>query len=96
MTQFILQNELDAALFKLPTFNGGQVTGAVVVSVAIKGSMLDISVTGYGDPDNDDGAPISIEHYNGRLRVIAFPDINSHDPSIIDMEGARNEARTDD
>jgi hypothetical protein len=95
MTHYSLRNELDTALFKLPTFNGGQATGAVVVSVAIKGSMLDISITGYGDPDNDDGAPISIEHYNGQLRVITFPNINSHDPTIVEMEGARNEARTD-
>lgn len=50
---------------------------------------------GYGDASAQDGhgAPIGIEYYNGRLRLIVYSDINEQDPQIIDLEDARESNR---
>lgn len=46
---------------------------------------------GYGDFSSAAGYgwPIVLERHGGRLRLIVFSDINSDDPTILDMEGAR-------
>jgi len=56
-----------------------------------------ISPEGYGEATAADGhgAPIGLEYYNGRLRLIVFSDINEQDPQIIDMEDARESNRKD-
>jgi hypothetical protein len=56
---------------------------------------IDIKPEGYGDfaSAKNCGVPIILEVYEGRLRLIVFPDINKDDATIIDMEGAREEAR---
>lgn len=50
---------------------------------------------GYGDATSQDGcgAPIVIEYYNGRLRLVVYSDINEQDPQIIDLEDARESNR---
>jgi hypothetical protein len=50
---------------------------------------------GYGEATAQDGcgAPIGLEYYNGRLRLIVYSDINEQDPQIIDLEDARESNR---
>jgi hypothetical protein len=51
---------------------------------------------GYSDCCSDDniGAPVYIEQYNGELRVLVYSDINQEEPThVISMEGARNTKR---
>ena len=60
-----------------------------------RADCLWIRAKGYGDAvsSKGHGVPICIEVYGGRLRVILWPNINSEDPLIIDMEGAREDVR---
>ena len=60
------------------------------------GGKLYFAPKGYGDAGSLDGhgSPIGIEIYEGRLRVILWTDINTEDPTIIDMEGARESQRS--
>lgn len=46
---------------------------------------------GYGTKTEEDGngAPILIERWEGKLRVVIWNNINLEDPIVIDMEGAR-------
>jgi len=57
------------------------------------GRGLQIFVKGHGEktamPGN--GTPIYIEIWEGKLRVILWPDINEEDPIIVNMDGAREE-----
>jgi hypothetical protein len=51
---------------------------------------------GYGEKSAKDGegAPIMIEKYDGKLRVIVWSDINLEDPThTIEMEGAKEDNR---
>jgi len=59
--------------------------------------QLWIKPDGYGEKCTEDGegSPIGLEIWQGRLRLIAFTDINSEDPQIIDLENAREELRKD-
>ena len=67
------------------------------LSIRIEASDFAISIypQGHGDSGSADGhgCPLFIEFYQGRLRVIAFPDINEPDPKIIDLSGAREDTR---
>ncbi len=58
-------------------------------------NSIDIVPEGYGDFGSEDGhgVPILLEIYEGRLRLIVWNDINSEDPMIIDMEGAKETNR---
>jgi len=68
--------------------------------IRIEASDFSISIypQGHGDFGSADGhgCPLFIEFYQGRLRVIFFPDINVEDPKIIDLSGAREDRRRDD
>lgn len=59
-------------------------------TIEVLNGTIWISPKGYGD-----GTPIGVELYNGRLRVLAWDDINNNggDPVIVDMEGARESKR---
>lgn len=50
---------------------------------------------GYGDCDSADknGCPAMIEFFNGEVRVVVWPDINSDEPTIISLEGAKESER---
>lgn len=65
------------------------------VRVVANDSAISIFPEGYGDFGSADGhgCPLFIELYEGRLRLIAFADINQQDPSIIDLEAAREDQR---
>lgn len=56
---------------------------------------LFIEVDGYGEfCTRRGGAPIILERFRGRLRLVVWADINSEDPTdIIDLEGARESER---
>jgi len=68
------------------------------VNVVVIDGTLFISPKGYGECEaaDGDGAPIAVEVWEGRLRVVTWPDINNEAPRIIDMEGARESKRIPD
>ena len=63
------------------------------VRVTCNNSAISILPAGYGDFGSapGHGCPVFLELYQGRLRLIVFPDINDQEPSIIDLEAARDE-----
>lgn len=75
-------------------FEGGERQATVTIEKYADGS-IGLRIPGYGTSDMADGhgSPIILELWEGRLRLIAWPNINEYDPTIIDMEGARETAR---
>ena len=69
----------------------------IKVNVLSEGGKLWIQPKGYGDKCSADGEgwPVSIEIWQGRLRLIVFDDINREDPQIIDLENAKESCRLD-
>jgi hypothetical protein len=70
----------------------------VDVTVEEKNGTLLIKPEGYGDMVSEDGhgIPVVMELYQGRLRIIAWADINQEDyTDIIDLEEAREDSRTE-
>jgi len=67
----------------------------IEVNILSEGGQIWIQPKGYGEKCamDDEGWPIGIEIWQGRLRLIIFDDINREDPQIIDMENARETAR---
>lgn len=67
----------------------------IKVNILSEGGQIWIQPEGYGEKcamDNE-GWPIGIEIWQGRLRLIVFDDINREEPQIIDLEAARETAR---
>jgi hypothetical protein len=50
---------------------------------------LAMHVDGYGTKEDPDAAPIYIENRDGQLRVILRTDIDSGEPTVIDMGNAK-------
>ena len=50
---------------------------------------------GYGDSSSEDGDgwPLMVEFYDNKLQVAAWNDINSQDPLIIPLDGAKESLR---
>lgn len=50
---------------------------------------------GYGEKTAQDGhgSPVMLDCYNGKLEMCLWNDINTEDPIIIDMEGAKENNR---
>ncbi len=71
--------------------------GTLPIRIEASDFAISIYPQGHGDLGSADGhgCPLFIEFYQGRLRVIAFPDINVEDPKIIDLSGAREDRRRD-
>jgi len=69
--------------------------GSLTVRIEVSGSAISVYAEGFGDCGSADGhgCPLFIEYYRGGLRVIAFPNINSEDPKILDLSGAREDWR---
>ncbi len=67
--------------------------GSIPVRIVSNQSAISIFPEGYGDFGSapGQGCPIFLELYQGRLRLIVFPDFNDQEPTIIDLEGARDE-----
>lgn len=78
---------------------GGGIEGHAVVKAQVEWSngTLWIMPEGYGDNSAAPGfgSPICLELWEGRLRLLAWDDINNCDPKVIDMEGARETQRLD-
>ena len=68
------------------------------IRVVAKNAALSIFPEGYGDfgSANGHGCPLFLEVYEGRLRLIVSADINEEEPTIIDLEAAREVCRTED
>ena len=67
----------------------------IKVNILSEGGQIWIQPQGYGEKCamDDEGWPIGIEIWQGRLRLIVFDDINREEPHIIDLEKARETAR---
>ena len=67
----------------------------IKVNILSEGGQIWIQPNGYGEKCamDDEGFPVGIEIWQGRLRLIIFDDINREDPQIIDLEKARETAR---
>ena len=63
------------------------------IKIVSNDSAISIFPEGYGDfgSASGHGCPVFLELYQGRLRLIVFPDINNQEPIIIDLEAARDE-----
>ena len=70
--------------------------GLLPIRIEASDFAISIFAEGHGDFGSEDGhgCPLFIEFYQGRLRVIAFPDINKEDPQIIDLNGSREDHRS--
>jgi hypothetical protein len=68
-------------------------SAALRVRVAANDSAISIFPEGYGDFGSapGHGCPVFLELYHGRLRLVVFPDINDQEPTIIDLESARED-----
>ena len=69
--------------------------GSLPIRIVASDFVISVYPEGYGDCGSADGhgCPLFIELYQGRLRVVAFPNINNEDPQIIDLSGAREDTR---
>ena len=67
--------------------------GSLPIKIVSNHSAISIFPEGYGDFSSADGhgCPVFLELYRGRLRLIVFSDINNQEPTIIDLEAARDE-----
>lgn len=70
----------------------------VSVKIMTEFGKLWLQPEGYGDKTSEHhyGWPISLEIWQGRLRLIVFDDISCEDPKIIDLEKAKESLRPDD
>jgi len=74
-------------------------SGTIKGEIRILPQAISVRVDGYGDcgTENGYGCPIYIEHYDGKLSVRLWSDINHEDPThAVDMEGARETERKGD
>lgn len=68
-----------------------------IAEIEFEENAIVISVKGFSTKGMmEDGAIIVIEVWNGELRILCWPDINTEDPMIISMEKAKEEYREDD
>lgn len=79
------------------TLKSGDGTRTIKVEVRQNSDhTLELLPEGYGENDAVDGngSPVFLDLWNDRLRVVVAPDINVNgQPTIIDLEGAREDAR---
>ena len=63
--------------------------------VAVTHGQLWLHLDGYGEQAaaHGSGTPLGLELYEGRLRLLAWPDINSEEVQVIDLEGAAEHRR---
>lgn len=69
--------------------------GSLPIRIEASDFAISIYPQGHGDFASEDGqgCPLFIEFYRGKLRVIAFPDINTEEPRVIDLSGTREDRR---
>jgi hypothetical protein len=68
------------------------------VHAVVGSNGVEFQPDGYGEDTAfpGEGSPIFMEYYEGDLRVLCWPDINHHEPTIISMAGALEEKRNED
>ena len=66
------------------------------VKILSENGKLWIQPKGYGDKTSADGHgyPVSLEIWQGRLRLVIFDNIESEIPQIIDLETAKESNRS--
>lgn len=79
----------------LPDGSESHAGTSAALTVRYQAGFLEIRADGYGEKTAAEGygAPVFLEQYEGELRVIVSPDINSEDKTIISLEGAREDRR---
>lgn len=72
--------------------------GSLPIRIVASDFVISFYPQGYGDCGSADGhgCPLFIELYQGRLRIVAFPNINNENPRIIDLTAARENTRLND
>lgn len=75
-----------------PDHKGKKLHGAALIGDA---SHLEIYIEGYGEhgADDGDGSVVQMELWDGALRVLTRPNINVVDPTVIDLEMAKESGR---
>lgn len=70
----------------------------VEVEIEVRADCILLKPAGYGDHGTEDGhgCPVILELWEGRLRLLAWPDINVEDPQVTDLEGERCSCRKED
>ncbi|MEN6383640.1 MAG: hypothetical protein ABFD79_00410 [Phycisphaerales bacterium] len=65
------------------------------VKILSEAGQIWIQPQGFGKKcvSDDEGFPVGIEIWQGKLRLIVFDDINEEDPKIIVLENAKETAR---
>ena len=60
--------------------------------IFIEHDGIDIEFDGYGSHSVEGSAPVYIDCFHRRPRVLIFGDINQEDPThVIELQGARSE-----
>jgi hypothetical protein len=77
--------------------DGPQPSRKLAVRVEAYNGIISIQPEGHGTCAHEDGSgwPIILTVMDGKLRVVLFDDINSEEPRVIDMSGARECLRVD-
>jgi hypothetical protein len=72
--------------------------GKLEVRIEAHDGIISIQPEGHGTCPHEDGSgwPIVLTVVDGKLQVVLFDDINSDEPRVIDMSGARECLRVDD
>jgi hypothetical protein len=76
-------------ILKLEDEHGDHENEFQMIRIEGRREAISVFAPGYATADELDGAPIWIERYNGGLRVMLWPDIQSEIPIITDLENAR-------
>jgi len=66
------------------------------INILSENGKIWIQPEGYGDKTSADGHgwPISLEIWQGKLRLVIFDDIESEIPQIIELENAKESNRS--
>jgi len=68
------------------------------IKILSEAGKIWVQPQGYGEKNARDGFgyPVSLEIWEGKLRLIIFDNINSEEPQIIDLENARESNRVEE
>lgn len=70
----------------------------VAGSIKVDANGIYIAIDGHGECEAADGAgtPVGLELYEGKVRVLVWDDINDADPTITEMDGAKESNRKEE
>jgi hypothetical protein len=63
----------------------------ILVKIRVSSNAIWIQPLGYGEKVSAKGQgwPICLEIWDGKLRLLVWDDINTEDPTVIELEGAK-------